>query len=105
MLNPIAQRRLQKEIQAGPHPGLTIRVWCAVTSTIQFDTKEIAASTTELARIADMSVAEASRAMTRLQELGAVHRRAPGRFTVNPELCWRGSQAKRRLAVLEHAAA
>jgi hypothetical protein len=84
MLNPDQQRLVLKAINGGDKPALTMRVWLAVISHIRYDTGEIMAGRERLAEDAETTPEEASRALSRLAEIGALLKLRPGRYGVHP---------------------
>jgi len=98
MLNPDQQRLVLKAINGGDKPALTMRVWLAVISHIRYDTGEIMASRGRLAEDAETTPDEASRALSRLLEIGALVRLRRGRYAINPHVGWTGDLVKRQEA-------
>jgi hypothetical protein len=98
MLNPDQQRLVLKAINNGPRPLTTLKVWNAAISHIRYDTGEIMASRGRLAEDADIDPDEASRALNRLAEIGALLKLRPGRYAINPHVGWTGSQTARQAA-------
>jgi hypothetical protein len=84
MLNPDQQRVVLKAINRVEKPALTMRVWLAVISHIRYDTGEIMAGRERLAEDAETTPEEASRALSRLAEIGALLKLRPGRYGVHP---------------------
>jgi|SRR4051812_38146022 hypothetical protein len=99
MLNPEQQRLVLRAINRSEKPLITLRVWNAAISHIRYDTGEIMASRERLAKDADTNPDEASRALSRLTQIGALLRLKPGRYAINPHVGWQGSLRKR-----EHSA-
>jgi hypothetical protein len=97
-LNPDQQRLVLKAINRGDKPALTMRVWLAVISHIRFDTGEIMAGRKRLAEDAETTPEEASRALSRLFEIGALTRLCRGRYAINPHVAWTGDLVKRQEA-------
>jgi hypothetical protein len=98
MLNPDQQRLVLKAIDNGPRPLTTLKVWNAAISHIRYDTGEIMAGRERLAEDAGIVPEEASRAMTRLAEIGALLKLRRGRYAINPHVGWTGSQTARQVA-------
>src|SRR5215208_7120472 len=98
MLNPEQQRLVLRAINRGEKPALTLRIWLAAISHIRYDTGEIMAGRDRLAQDADTNPDEASRALSRLTEIGALLRLKPGRYAINPHVGWQGSLVKREKA-------
>jgi len=98
MLNPDQQRLVLKAINGGDKPALTMRVWLAVISHIRYDTGEIMASRGRLAEDAETTPDEASRALSRLLEIGALLKLRRGRYAINPHVGWTGDLVKRQEA-------
>jgi hypothetical protein len=100
MLNPDQQRTVLKAINRGEKPALTLRVWNAAISHIRYDTeeKEIMASCRRLAEDADTNPDEASRALNRLAQIGALIKLRRGRYAINPHVAWMGDLSKRQEA-------
>jgi hypothetical protein len=96
MLNPEQQRLVLKAINHSEKPALTLRVWNAAISHIRYDTGEIMAGRERLAQDADTNADEASRALSRLAEIGALLRLRRGRYAINPHVGWTGSLVKRQ---------
>src|SRR3954451_15148153 len=76
----------------------TMRVWLAVISHIRYDTGEIMASRGRLAEDAETTPDEASRALSRLLEIGALLKLRRGRYAINPHVGWTGDLVKRQEA-------
>jgi hypothetical protein len=98
MLNPDQQRLVLKAINNGPRPLTTLKVWNAAISHVRYDTGEIMAGRRRLAEDADIVPEEASRALNRLFEIGALTRLRRGRYAINPHVGWAGSSLKRQEA-------
>ena len=98
MLNPDQQRLVLKAIDNGPRPLTTLKVWNAAISHIRYDTGEIMAGRDRLAEDAGIVPEEASRALTRLAEIGALLKLRRGRYAINPHVGWTGSLLKRQEA-------
>ena len=98
MLNPDQQRVVLKAINRVEKPALTMRVWLAVISHIRYDTGEIMAGRERLAEDAETTPEEASRALSRLAEIGALLKLRPGRYAINPNAGWAGSLVQRQEA-------
>jgi hypothetical protein len=98
MLNPDQQRLVLKAIDSGPRPLTTLKVWNAAISHILYDTGEIMAGRKRLAEDANITPDEASRALNRLAEIGALVKVRPGRYAINPHVGWTGSSLKRQEA-------
>jgi hypothetical protein len=98
MLNPDQQRVVLKAINRVEKPALTMRVWLAAISHIRYDTGEIMAGRERLAEDAETTPEEASRALSRLAEIGALLKLRPGRYAINPNAGWAGSLAQRQEA-------
>jgi hypothetical protein len=80
----------------GPRPRTTLRVWGVVMVHIQRDTGEITASCRELAEDAVTTPDEAARALDRLAVIGALLKREPDRYAINPHVGWVGDLATRQ---------
>jgi hypothetical protein len=98
MINPEQQRLILTAIINGPRPRTTLRVWGVVMVHIQRDTGELAASCRELAEDAVTTPDEAARALGRLAAIGALLKREPGRYAINPHVGWVGDPATRQKA-------
>ena len=99
MLNPDQQRTVIKAIKDGPHPLSTFTVWASVISFIAYDRNgEIMASRNQIAEAAGVLPADATRALSRLVDIGVLTRIARGRYQVNPYVAWSGPLHKRELA-------
>ena len=98
MINPEQQRLILTAIINGPRPRTTLRVWGVVMAHIQRDTGEITASCRELAEDAGTTPDEAVRALNRLAVIGALLKREPGRYAINPHVSWVGDPATRQEA-------
>src|SRR5687768_3854343 len=98
MINPEQQRFVLMAIINGPRPRPTLRVWGVVMVHIQRDTGEITASCRELAEDAATTPDEAARALDRLAAIGALLKREPGRYAINPHVGWVGDPATRQEA-------
>jgi hypothetical protein len=101
MLNPDQQRLVLKAINNGPRPLTTLKVWSAAISHIRYDTGEIMAGRERLAEDADIVPEEASRALNRLAEIGALLKLRRGRYAINPHVGWTGSLVKRQESAKE----
>lgn len=75
-----------------------LRVWTVLITHARMEIGEVMAG---LARVAETTKPEASRAMGYLAEIGALLRLRPGRYTINPHVGWAGSLAKRKTAAKE----
>lgn len=95
MLNPEQQRLVLKAINAGAKPAITLRVWLACISRLNYGTGEIHANRLQLAEDADTTPQEVSRALTRLSEIDALLRVKKGRYAINPHVGWCGPLEKR----------
>jgi hypothetical protein len=95
MMNPDQIRLVVKAIDNGPRPLYTFKIWNVAISHIRYDTGEIMASRARLAEDAGISPAEASRALARLTEIGALLKLRRGRYAINPHVGWAGSLYKR----------
>ena len=98
MLSPEQLRIVLKQINACPHPALTLRVWSALVTYVRMDTGEIMASRHRLAEDAETSPQEVSRALGRLADIGALLRIRHGRYAINPHVGWAGSLDRREAA-------
>jgi hypothetical protein len=98
MLNPEQQRAVLRAINRGEKPALTLRIWNVAISYLRYDTGEVMAGRVRLARDAETSPQEASRALTRLTEIGALTRLKQGHYAINPHVGWQGSLIKREEA-------
>ena len=98
MLNPAQQRLVLKAINAGEKPAITMRVWLACISRLNYGNGEVMANRSTLAEDADTTPQEVSRALVRLTEIGALVRLKRGRYAINPHVGWAGSQVQRQEA-------
>ena len=99
MLNPDQQRAVLKAIDAGAKPLTTLKVWQAVISFIAYDRDgEIMANHRIIAEAANVDLADVSKAMKGLIEIGVLIRLKPGRYRVNPHVAWSGPLHKRDIA-------
>jgi hypothetical protein len=98
MINPEQQRFILMAIINGPRPRTTLRVWGVVMVHIQRDTGELTAGCSELAEDAATTPDEAARALNRLVAIGALLKREPGRYAINPHVGWVGDPATRQEA-------
>jgi DNA-binding transcriptional ArsR family regulator len=95
---PIGQREIiLAKIGRGPRPHATLRVWNAALAHVAADTGALEVSRTQLATGAGVSPQAVSRTLSRLVEIGALIRIAPGRYAINPA-AWSGSLASREQA-------
>jgi len=101
MLSREQARIIQERINAGPRPGVTLGVWMAALSYAAYGTGEIEASRKQLAELASTTEDEASRALARLERLGALVRVARGRYALNPAVAWSGSLTSREQAAAQ----
>ena len=98
MIDPEQQRLVLMAIINGPRPRRTLRVWGMVMVHIQRDTGEITASCRELAEDAGTTPDEIAQALNQLVVIGALLTLEPGRYAINPHVCWVGDPAKRQEA-------
>jgi hypothetical protein len=98
MLNREQARAILRRINEGPRPGVTKGVWLAAVSYAAYGTGEIEATREQLAELASTNLAGVSRALSRLEDIGALIRTAPGRYAINPSAAWSGSLASREQA-------
>jgi CRP-like cAMP-binding protein len=98
MLNREQGLAIQRKINEGPRPGVTLNVWMAVLGYTEYGTGEIQATRKQLALQAGTTAAEVSRALSRLVEIGALIRTDRGRYALNPAAAWSGSLASREQA-------
>ncbi len=98
MLDPEQLRLVLRAIANGPRPLATLRVWSAVILHIQRDTGEIMGGSRELAEDAGVIPNETYRALNRLAVIGALLKREPNRYAINPHVGWVGDLAKRQKA-------
>ena len=104
MLNPDQQRAVMKAIKDGPLPFQTVMVWNACISFIAYDRDgEIMASQTQIAKTADVELTSASKALSRLVEIGVLERLRRGRYRVNSHVAWSGPLHKREIVAKEQA--
>jgi hypothetical protein len=89
-----------KEISDGPRGFITLRAWYALAPYVRRDTGEVLCTQSTLARTANISLGDASRAVARLVEMGALVREGRGHYRVHPTLMWKGELAKREKAEL-----
>jgi hypothetical protein len=101
MLNREQGRAIQAMINQGPRPGVTLGVWMAALSYSAYGTGEIEATRQQLAEVAGTTSGEVSRALSRLEEIGALLRIGRGRYALNPAAAWSGSLAERERAQAE----
>jgi hypothetical protein len=99
MVNPEMLRLLLRAINANGNSGVTLRVWTAAMTHVLWNTREIMASRATLAEDAGTTTQEVSRALMALSEMGGLVRLSPGRYAVNPRMCWRGALSAREQAV------
>ena len=84
MLNPGQIRAVTRAIKDGSSPGETLAVWNICISFIGYDRDgEIMASRKQIAEEAGLFLQHASRALSRLVEIGVLIRIGKGRFRVN----------------------
>lgn len=95
MISSEQQKAVLRAINHSPKPATTLRIWNAAITAVEYDTGAIAASSAELADIAEVPQAEARRALTTLADLGALLRVSRGRYRINPHVAWAGSQVGR----------
>jgi hypothetical protein len=99
MLNPDQIRFVVKAIDSGPRPHYTLKIWNVAISYIRYGgTREVMAGPARLAEDAGMSPAEASRALARLAEIGALVRLRRGRYAINPYVGWSGPLHEREVS-------
>jgi len=98
MLSREQAREIQRRINAGPRPGVTLNVWMAALSYAAYGTGEIEATRQELANLAGTDADEVSRALSRLVKLGALLRTERGRYMIHPSAAWNGPLASREAA-------
>jgi hypothetical protein len=104
MLNPDQLRFVNRAIRQGPRPHSTLEVWNAAMTYIRYDAgetveiREIMASRALLAKDADLSPDETSRALAQLAKIGVLVRLRRGRYGVNPHVGFCGSLIKREAA-------
>jgi CRP-like cAMP-binding protein len=98
MLSREQAREIQRRINAGPRPGITLHVWMAALSYAAHGTGEIEATRQELADLAGTNEREVSRALSRLVGLGGLLRTERGRYIVHPSAAWNGPLASREAA-------
>jgi hypothetical protein len=98
MVNPINLRQILAAINAGQDSGNTLRVWTAAMCFVDWGTNKIMASRRDIAETAGTTPQEVSRAMTRLQEIGAIERIGAGRYKVNANVVFRGALRDRESA-------
>lgn len=84
-------------------PATTLRIWSAALAVVEYEIGAIDATATELAEIAEIHPTEARRALATLAEIGALQRTARGRYKINPQVAWAGSQASRDAAAKDAA--
>jgi hypothetical protein len=72
------------KISRGPRPHATLRVWNATLAHAAPDTGALEVSATQLARVVGVNPPEIYRALSRLVEIGALVRTAPGCYALNP---------------------
>jgi hypothetical protein len=95
MLSREQAREIQRRINAGPRPGVTLNVWLAALGYAAYGTGEIEATRQQLATQAGTNEREAGRALSRLVEIGALVRTDRGRYMVHPAAAWNGPLASR----------
>lgn len=98
-------REILREIVSGARPGVTLSVWEAVRLRAQWNTGVIEASVAELAEDAGTVTNEVYRALSRLVEIGALIRTGRGRYALNPDVAWLGTQGSRESAKVDLAPA
>lgn len=98
MLSRDQAREIQRRINAGPRPGVTLNVWLAALGYAVYGTGVIDASRQQLAEQAGTNEREAGRALSRLVDLGALLRTGRGRYMLHPAAAWSGSLSSRDAA-------
>jgi hypothetical protein len=97
MLNPEQQRFVLDAIDEGPKPHTTLKVWLTVISFVAYDREgEIAANQVQIAQTAKLAASNASKALSRLVEIGALLRIERGRYRINPNVGWSGPLLRRQ---------
>jgi hypothetical protein len=85
-------------IDKSPEPMATMKVWLAVTANLEIGTNMVAATVTQIAGHAKVTVSQASRALAQLHQIGALERIGRGRYKVNAHIAYRGPLAEREAA-------
>ena len=98
MLSREQAREIQRRINAGPRPGVTLNVWMAALSYAAYGTGEIESTRQELAKLAGTDADKVSRALSRLVALGALVRTERGKYMLHPSTAWNGPLAGREAA-------
>jgi hypothetical protein len=99
MLSREQARIIVRKINEGPRPGVTGAVWMAALSYAAYGSGEIEASRAQLAEFACTTERGVSRALSRLEQIGALIRTGRGHYALNPAVAWSGSLANREQAV------
>lgn len=101
MLSREQGRAIQRLINEGPRPGVTLNVWLAALSYAEYGSGEIKASRKVLAEQADTTTVEVSRALNRLVDIGGLVKVGWGKYALNPKAAWSGTLQGRERAVLQ----
>jgi hypothetical protein len=99
MVSRAEARDLLYRIVGGPRPKATLAVWVVAMSYAEPKTGVVEATREQIAAVARTEVAEVSRALSRLADLGALVRLSRGRYMVNPAASWVGPLINREAAV------
>lgn len=100
-ISPTQVRLLMGAVFQTRRPDLTLRVWLAATTHMDWNTGEIDADRKKLAEDAYTNSAEVSRAMSELTKIGAIIKRRRGQkvtYFVNGSIAWHGSEGSRQAA-------
>lgn len=103
MLNPEQLRTVLRLINASDRPATTLRVWTAAVTFVRMDDGEIMARNETLAEAAEVTPQEVSRALNAMVRMGVLIRLQRGRYAVNANIAWAGSQEKREAKAVEQA--
>lgn len=101
MLNPEQMRFMIKATNRTPRPLNTLRVWNVCLTYVKKNTGEIMVGREQLAKDAETTVHEVSRAMGELTRIGALIREKQGcriTYYVNPRVGWNGGEDTRQKA-------
>jgi CRP-like cAMP-binding protein len=99
MLSREQARIVVRMINEGPRPGVALGVWMVALSYAAYGTGEIEATRQQLAEFACTTERGVSRALSRLEQIGALIRTGRGHYALNPAVAWSGPLASREQAV------